>query len=100
MIIRKIRALYCGIFSDSDFVSRHLVSIPPGPHLLSDMLISSPILAADRGMGIPEEAMGDAGTSGAAAGGSGGAGAGFEFGVDPSLDPELAMVSTNSLNDL
>lgn len=65
---------------------RHLVSIPPGPHLLSDILISSPILAGDRG--IPEEAMGDAGAgSSSAAGGSG-----YEFGVDPSLDPELAMV--------
>jgi hypothetical protein len=71
------------------FVNRHLVSIPPGPHLLSDILISSPILAGDRGMGIPDEAMGDAG----GAGGSGAAGGdGFEFGVDPSLDPELAMV--------
>lgn len=68
----------------------HLVSVPPGTHLLSDMLISSPILAGDRGEGIPEEAMGDG--AGPSAGGSGGAGAGFEFGVDPSLDPELAMV--------
>lgn len=69
---------------------RHLVSIPPGSHLLSDVLISSPILAGDRGMGIPDEAMGDAGAGGS--GIAGGAGGGFEFGVDPSLDPELAMV--------
>ena len=47
------------------------------------MILSSPILADDRG--IPEEAMGDAGAPGAGAGA-------FEFGVDPSLDPELAMV--------
>jgi 26S proteasome regulatory subunit N10 len=73
-------------------IDRHLVSVPPGPHLLSDMLISSPILAGDRGEGIPEEAMGDGGAAGPSAGGSGAAGAGFEFGVDPSLDPELAMV--------
>ncbi|EPQ59762.1 hypothetical protein GLOTRDRAFT_33689 [Gloeophyllum trabeum ATCC 11539] len=64
----------------------HLVSIPPGPHLLSDMIISSAILAADRG--IPEPmADGGAGGEGAAAGSQ------FEFGVDPTLDPELAMVS-------
>jgi 26S proteasome regulatory subunit N10 len=79
---------------------RHLVSVPPGPHLLSDMLISSPILAGDRGMGIPDEAMGDAGVgagpSGAGAS-AGAASAGFEFGVDPSLDPELAMVRSHSL---
>ena len=68
----------------------HLVSIPPGAHL-SDAIVSSAILAGDRG--IPEEAMGDAGASvpGAAGGGST-SGATFEFGVDPSLDPELAMV--------
>ena len=53
------------------------------------MLLNSPILAGDRG--LPEELMGDA------AGSSGGAGAGgFEFGVDPSLDPELAMVRPSS----
>jgi 26S proteasome regulatory subunit N10 len=68
-------------------VFRHMISVPPGSHLLSDALLSSPILAGDRG--IPEEAMGDAaaGTSGEAAGGDG-----YEFGVDPTLDPELAMV--------
>jgi 26S proteasome regulatory subunit N10 len=71
----------------------HLVSIPPGPHLLSDILISSPILAGDRG--IPEEAMGDAGAgSSSAAGGSG-----YEFGVDPSLDPELAMALRMSMQE-
>jgi 26S proteasome regulatory subunit N10 len=69
-----------------------MVSIPPGPHLLSDMLISSPILAGDHGMGIPDEAMGDAGIGAGPSGAAGGSGAGFEFGVDPSLDPELAMV--------
>ena len=61
----------------------HYLAIPPGAHLLSDMILSSPILAGDRG--IPEEAMGDAGAPGAGADA-------FEFGVDPSLDPELAMV--------
>ncbi|KAF8960248.1 hypothetical protein BDZ97DRAFT_1834674, partial [Flammula alnicola] len=33
----------------------HLLTVPPGPHLLSDMLISSPILSADRSVSIPEE---------------------------------------------
>ncbi|OCH85537.1 hypothetical protein OBBRIDRAFT_739740 [Obba rivulosa] len=71
----------------------HLVSVPPGPHLLSDMIISSPILAGDRG--IPEEAMADV-ASGAGAGAGGG---GFEFGVDPSLDPELAMALRMSMEE-
>jgi 26S proteasome regulatory subunit N10 len=53
----------------------HLVTIPPGPHILSDVLVSSPIIAGEDG--VP------AGLS---------TGAGYEFGVDPNLDPELALV--------
>lgn len=60
----------------------HLVTIPPGPHLLSDMLISTPIIAGEDGA---------AGNFGASSGGD------FEFGIDPSLDPELALVSDNNL---
>ncbi|KAG1747061.1 uncharacterized protein EDB91DRAFT_1345152 [Suillus paluster] len=69
----------------------HLVSVPPGSHLLSDMIISSPILSEDRG--VPPEAMGDVG------GASGSGGANFEFGVDPSLDPELAMALRMSMEE-
>ncbi|KAI9059006.1 hypothetical protein FKP32DRAFT_1596662 [Trametes sanguinea] len=70
----------------------HYLAVPPGPHLLSDIVLNSPILAGDRG--IPEEAMGDI-ASGAAPGGAGG----FEFGVDPSLDPELAMALRMSMEE-
>lgn len=70
----------------------HLVSVPPGSHLLSDVIISSPILSEDRG--IPPEAMGDVG----GASGSGGTN-NFEFGVDPSLDPELAMALRMSMEE-
>ncbi|CAG8436178.1 9504_t:CDS:2 [Diversispora eburnea] len=59
----------------------HLITIPPGPHILSDILISSPIIAGEDG--VP---------SGYAAGGSN-----FEFGVDPNLEPELAMALRMSL---
>lgn len=69
----------------------HLVSVPPGTHLLSDVIISSPILSEDRG--IPLEAMGDVG------GASGSGGANFEFGVDPSLDPELALALRMSMEE-
>ena len=62
--------------------------MPPGAHLLSDALISSPILSADRSSSIPDELTGDG--DGPVATGSGANN--FEFGVDPSLDPELAMV--------
>lgn len=55
----------------------HLVTVPPGPSL-ADALLSSPILAGEGGsmMGL--------GASD------------FEFGVDPSADPELALVSIHA----
>lgn len=65
----------------------HLVSVPPGSVLLSDMIISSGMLSED---GVPAASGGSgAGPSGSAAGQEDG-----EFGVDPNLDPELAMVSS------
>jgi 26S proteasome regulatory subunit N10 len=69
---------------------RHWLTVQPGAHLLSDAIISSPILSGDRSASIPEEFGGTgegAGPSAAAGGASN-----FEFGVDPTLDPELAMV--------
>ncbi|OBT52566.1 hypothetical protein VE04_07438 [Pseudogymnoascus sp. 24MN13] len=55
----------------------HLTIIPPGPGLLSDQLIASPILNGD-----------GSGGGGAGGGGEGGAGGGgFEFGFDPSAGP-------------
>ena len=70
--------------------SRHYIAVQPGQLLLSDALLSSSVLAADRG--LPDELMGEVGPPGQ---GEGGAGNQFEFGVDPSLDPELAMVCTS-----
>ncbi|CZT07196.1 probable 26S proteasome regulatory subunit S5A [Rhynchosporium agropyri] len=66
----------------------HIAIIPPGPGLLSDQLVTSPILNGD----------------GASAGGGGeGSGAGggesFEFGVDPSMDPELALALRMSMEE-
>ncbi|KAG5270826.1 hypothetical protein AALO_G00172730 [Alosa alosa] len=58
----------------------HLVTVPPGPSL-ADALLSSPILAGEGGtmMGL--------GTSD------------FEFGVDPSADPELALALRVSMEE-
>ncbi|MCJ1397359.1 hypothetical protein MMC11_000552 [Xylographa trunciseda] len=68
----------------------HLVIIPPGPSLLSDHLLSSAILGGDgsapRG---GEDGVGGAGESGG----------GFEFGVDPSADPELALALRMSMEE-
>jgi 26S proteasome regulatory subunit N10 len=66
----------------------HFLVVPPSSHLLSDAVISSPILSADRSASIPEAlgGTGDAGVAGPSSTND------FEFGVDPTLDPELAMV--------
>lgn len=68
----------------------HLAIIPPGPGLLSDQLITSPILNGDGSANGPE--------TGGAAGGGGDASQ-FEFGIDPSLDPELALALRMSMED-
>ena len=79
----------------------HLEIVPPGPNLLSDTVVASPILAGEGGAG----GAGGAGAAGAGtngdtgAGGGGGGGEGFEFGVDPNLDPELALVLRMSMEE-
>ncbi|KAI9461044.1 hypothetical protein F5148DRAFT_1300190 [Russula earlei] len=79
--------------SSSD--NSHYLAVPPGPHLLSSIILNSPILAGDRG--IPDELAAVPGGVGGAAG-TGGASQ-FEFGVDPSLDPELAMALRMSMEE-
>ncbi|KAK9378840.1 uncharacterized protein V2V93DRAFT_375178 [Kockiozyma suomiensis] len=66
----------------------HLVSIPPGPHLLSDVIVTSQILTDEDG--IPQVSVGASGAGG---------GDSFEFGVDPNLDPELALALRMSLEE-
>ncbi|KAF2238071.1 hypothetical protein EV356DRAFT_441062 [Viridothelium virens] len=70
----------------------HLAKIPPGPNLLSDSIVTTPILAGE-GMGVNPNMGGG--------GGEGGQGGGneFEFGVDPSMDPELAIALRMSLEE-
>ena len=71
----------------------HLAIIPPGPNLLSDSIITTPILSTDGEAGA-------ASGSGAADGENGGAGAnGFEFGFNPEADPELAMALRMSMEE-
>jgi len=58
----------------------HLVNVPTGVGILSDILSQSPIIAGD--------------------GGSGGGGGNLnEFGVDPELDPDLAMAMAMSMEE-
>lgn len=57
------------------------MTVPPGPHL-SDALISSPIIQGEDG-----------------AGGAGLGTSGFEFGIDPNEDPELALALRVSMEE-
>ncbi|KAJ7661590.1 hypothetical protein DFH06DRAFT_1192734 [Mycena polygramma] len=93
---RTVLKAFVDSASSSD--NSHIVTAPPGNHLLSDVLISSPILAGDRSGSIPDDLVPGGAGDGAAASGSGG-NAAFEFGVDPSLDPELAMALRMSMQE-
>jgi 26S proteasome regulatory subunit N10 len=55
----------------------HLIQIPPGPHLLTDILSTSPLLTNEDGTQFQAH----------------------EFGVDPNLDPELALALRISLEE-
>ncbi|GAA5882112.1 hypothetical protein JCM16303_005610 [Sporobolomyces ruberrimus] len=85
----KLEALI-GAVSSSE--NSHFLSVDPGPHLLSEKIMQSPIVRGDSS-GSDDE--GGAGGSG----GGGGGGDADEFGVDPNLDPELAMALRMSLQE-
>ncbi|KAI3462353.1 hypothetical protein Pfo_019016 [Paulownia fortunei] len=78
----KIEALLAAVNNND---TSHIVHIPPGPSALSDVLISTPIFTGD----------GEGGSGFAAAGGV----SGLEFGVDPNLDPELALALRVSMEE-
>ena len=74
--------------------SSHLAIVPPGPGLLSDQILGTPIIGSDagaRGAGM--------GADDGMAGTGGGGGEGFEFDVDPSADPELALALRMSMEE-
>ncbi|RZC10191.1 26S proteasome non-ATPase regulatory subunit 4 [Asbolus verrucosus] len=77
----EVLTTFVNTLNGKDGSSSHLVTVPPGPHL-SDALISSPII------------QGEDGTGGAGLGASG-----FEFGVDPNEDPELALALRVSMEE-
>lgn len=79
----KLEALVAAVNNND---SSHIVHVPPGPDALSDVLISTPIFTGD-GEG-----------NGFAAATAGGVAA-FEYGVDPNLDPELALALRVSMEE-
>lgn len=72
----------------------YLAVIPPGPGLLSDSLITTPIVSMGGDIGA-----GGGGMEGLETGGASGGGNGFEFGIDPAADPELAMALRMSMEE-
>ncbi|KAH9878892.1 hypothetical protein J1614_002327 [Plenodomus biglobosus] len=88
---RKLQA-----FSDAvqSAEGSYLAIIPPSANLLSDSLITTPILGGDGTFNA-----GSGGGSGEAGASGGGGGNDFEFGVDPSVDPELALALRMSFEE-
>lgn len=70
----ELLTAFINALNGKDGTGSHLVSVPRGS-ALSEALITSPIIQGEDGQG-----------------GAGLGGAGFEFGVDPNEDPELALV--------
>ncbi|USP77182.1 26S proteasome regulatory subunit rpn10 [Curvularia clavata] len=86
---RKLQA-----FSDNvqSAEGSHLAIVPPSANLLSDSLITTPIVGG--------EGASNAGGDGGSGGGGGASGGNdFEFGVDPSVDPELALALRMSFEE-
>ncbi|RMD40075.1 hypothetical protein DV735_g5043, partial [Chaetothyriales sp. CBS 134920] len=73
----------------------YLAVIPPGQGLLSDSLFATPIVSMGGDVGGHGGAMEGVETGGA----PGQRGGGFEFDVDPSADPELAMALRMSMEE-
>lgn len=71
----------------------HYVEVPTGEgRNLSDVVLSSPVCFGEGGAPIPGGAGGDMGAGGAGANN-------FEFGIDPTADPELAMALRISMEE-
>lgn len=70
---------FVNTINGKDGTSSHLVTVPPGP-MLSDALLSSPVIVGEDGSGAPMSG-------------------GFEFGVDPNEDPELALALRVSMEE-
>ncbi|KAK7109919.1 hypothetical protein V1264_013875 [Littorina saxatilis] len=69
---------FVNTINGKDGASSHLVTVPPGP-MLSDALLSSPVIVGEDGSGAPT--------------------GGYEFGIDPNEDPELALALRVSMEE-
>lgn len=71
---------FINTINGKDGTGSHLVTVPPGP-LLSEALVNSPVIVGEDGQGVAMQATG------------------FEFGVDPNEDPELALALRVSMEE-
>jgi 26S proteasome regulatory subunit N10 len=78
---QKILNNFIDALNGRDGTASHLIVVPPGP-TLTDALLNSPILQSEDGAPI---------------GGMGGGG--FDFGIDPNDDPELALALRVSMEE-
>mmetsp|Transcript_7411 Transcript_7411/g.22561 ORF Transcript_7411/g.22561 Transcript_7411/m.22561 type:complete len:340 (+) Transcript_7411:101-1120(+) len=65
----------------------HLVTVPTGPHILSEVLLRSPIISEESGAGPSSTGAADGSSSE------------FPYGVDPRVDPELALALSLSIEE-
>lgn len=77
----KLEKLLAAVNSND---TSHILEVPVGPKLLSDVLLSSAIVNPDGEAGV---------------GGGGGGEQGFEFGINPNDDPELALALRISMEE-
>ncbi|KAB5561446.1 hypothetical protein DKX38_006403 [Salix brachista] len=82
--LEKLDALFAAVNSNE---SSHIIHIPPGGAAISTTLMSTPVFTGD----------GEGGSGFAAAAAAGGGD--FDFGVDPNLDPELALALRVSMEE-
>ncbi|XLR64598.1 hypothetical protein HN51_007062, partial [Arachis hypogaea] len=84
----KLEALLAAVNNND---TSHIVHVPTSTNALSDVLISTPIFTGN--------GEGGSGFAAAAAAAAAGGVSGFEFGVDPNLDPELALALRVSVEE-
>ncbi|XP_022763068.1 26S proteasome non-ATPase regulatory subunit 4 homolog [Durio zibethinus] len=85
----KLEALLASVNNND---SSHIVHVPPSQNALSDVLISSPVFTGD---GEGGSGFAAAAAAAAAVGGT----SDFDFGVDPNIDPELALALRVSMEE-
>jgi len=90
---RSILEKFVEAVGGSSGEGNYLAVIPPGPGLLSDSLITTPIVNMGGDIGQGGSGMEGLGT------GTAGQENGFEFGIDPAADPELAMALRMSMEE-